>query len=148
MFFIAFILDAAFSLSLCGFLIMHGRMVAQVRCSCVRRRAVEMGARCVWVELTVRNLLVQNRTTIEMYEKMYVTAWPYDKGWRRNIEEVCTQLTTTLHHSLDQEVFATSCSTPHQRGSAPLHRCLALTTDDGGCPHTHKDRRSQCLVQL
>jgi hypothetical protein len=39
-FFIAFVLDAAFSLSLCGFLIMHGRMVAQVRfpvwccCSC------------------------------------------------------------------------------------------------------------------
>jgi len=28
--FVAFVLDAAFSLSLCGFLIMHGRMVAQV----------------------------------------------------------------------------------------------------------------------
>lgn len=57
-FFVAFVLDAAFSLSVCGFLVMHARMVAQ------------------------------NRTTIEMYEKMYVTPWPYDKGWRRNFEEV------------------------------------------------------------
>lgn len=29
-FFVAFVLDAAFSLSVCGFLVMHARMVAQV----------------------------------------------------------------------------------------------------------------------
>lgn len=107
MFFIAFILDAAFSLSLCGFLIMHGRMVAQVRCRVARWCSVLQHLRSLGGSYCC--LLVQNRTTIEMYEKMYVTAWPYDKGWRQNFEEVCAQLTRTLHHSLDQDFFATSC---------------------------------------
>ena len=51
MFFIAFILDAAFSLSLCGFLIMHGRMVAQVHCSLAWWRSVLSHLRGIWVEL-------------------------------------------------------------------------------------------------
>lgn len=32
--------------------------------------------------------LTQNRTTIETFEKVYVSPWPYNKGWRRNLEEV------------------------------------------------------------
>lgn len=56
--FMAFVLDAAFTISLAGFMVMHGRMMSK------------------------------NKTTIETYEKASVSPWPYDKGSRRNFEEV------------------------------------------------------------
>lgn len=94
-FFIAFVLDAAFSLSLCGFLIMHGRMVAQVChvliCAAVHHLCMHQRAKQSTLsrDSSVSKLLaVQNRTTIEMYEKVYVEPWPYHRGWRRNFEEV------------------------------------------------------------
>ncbi|EIE22918.1 zf-DHHC-domain-containing protein [Coccomyxa subellipsoidea C-169] len=55
---IAFVVDLAFSLSLGGLLAMHARMV--------------------WL----------NYTTIEMFEKQRAAQWPYDRGARRNFEEV------------------------------------------------------------
>lgn len=58
MYFIAVVIDSAFAVSLAGFLIMHA------------------------------NMLAANCTTIEMYEKERMHPWPYDKGWRRNLEEV------------------------------------------------------------
>merc|ERR1712144_96188 len=56
--FMAFIVDLAFSLSLFGFIIMHLKLIAA------------------------------NCTTIEMFEKERIKPWPYDKGMRRNFEEV------------------------------------------------------------
>ncbi|KAF8068356.1 PAT13 [Scenedesmus sp. PABB004] len=56
--FIGVIVNAAFAVSLCGFLVMHANMVAA------------------------------NCTTIEMYEKERPHPWPYNKGGRRNFEEV------------------------------------------------------------
>ncbi|KAK9917860.1 hypothetical protein WJX75_009021 [Coccomyxa subellipsoidea] len=55
---IAFVVDLAFCLSLGGLLAMHARMV--------------------WL----------NYTTIEMFEKQRAAQWPYDRGARRNFEEV------------------------------------------------------------
>ena len=55
---VAFVVDVAFCLSLGGLLIMHARMV--------------------WL----------NCTTIEMFEKQRARDWPFDKGPRRNYEEV------------------------------------------------------------
>ena len=51
-------MDIAFALSLGGLLGMHSRMV--------------------WL----------NVTTIEMFEKQRVTQWPFDRGPRRNFQEV------------------------------------------------------------
>ncbi|GFR52525.1 hypothetical protein Agub_g15098 [Astrephomene gubernaculifera] len=56
--FVVSIFCFAFSISLAGFLIMHGQ------------------------------LLAANCTTIEMYEKDRLHPWPYNKGFRRNFEEV------------------------------------------------------------
>ena len=56
--FVAFVIDAAFCLSLAGFLIMHARLVAA------------------------------NCTTIEMYEKRRTPDWPYNRGARRNFQDV------------------------------------------------------------
>ncbi|KAK9842045.1 hypothetical protein WJX81_005841 [Elliptochloris bilobata] len=56
--FVAFVIDAAFCLSLAGFLIMHARLVAA------------------------------NCTTIEMYEKRRTPDWPYNRGLRRNVQDV------------------------------------------------------------
>lgn len=56
--FVAFVIDAAFCLSLAGFLIMHARLVAA------------------------------NCTTIEMYEKRRTPDWPYNRGMRRNFQDV------------------------------------------------------------
>eukprot|EP01023_Acetabularia_acetabulum_P025472 TRINITY_DN24388_c0_g2_i1.p1 TRINITY_DN24388_c0_g2~~TRINITY_DN24388_c0_g2_i1.p1 ORF type:complete len:348 (-),score=6.49 TRINITY_DN24388_c0_g2_i1:327-1229(-) len=53
----AWVLDLAFSLSLAGFLIMHYQ------------------------------LLSQNRSTIEAYEKSN-SSWPFDKGYKKNFEEI------------------------------------------------------------
>lgn len=53
-----FILDVAFAISILGFLVMHV------------------------------GLVVKNITTIEMYEKIRTTPWRYDKGKRKNFEEV------------------------------------------------------------
>jgi palmitoyltransferase len=55
---VAFVVDVAFCLSLAGLLGMHARMV--------------------WL----------NCTTIEMFEKTRTPSWPYDRGARRNFEEV------------------------------------------------------------
>ena len=33
-------------------------------------------------------LIISNCTTIEMFEKERMKPWPYDRGWRRNLEEV------------------------------------------------------------
>lgn len=55
---LAFIVDIAFTLSLGGLLGMHARML--------------------WL----------NVTTIEMFEKQRVTQWPFDRGPRRNFQEV------------------------------------------------------------
>lgn len=55
---VAFVVDVAFCLSVGGVLGMHARMVA-VNC-----------------------------TTIEMFEKRRAADWPYDRGARRNLEEV------------------------------------------------------------
>eukprot|EP00884_Botryococcus_braunii_P016326 jgi/Botrbrau1/3377/Bobra.0337s0018.1 len=56
--FVAFVIDAAFTLSLLGFLVMHG------------------------------NLVLRNCTTVEMYEKERTAIWPYDHGFRGNFLEV------------------------------------------------------------
>jgi len=56
--FMAFVVDLAFSLSLFGFIIMHLKLIAA------------------------------NCTTIEMFEKERIKPWPYDKGLRKNFEEV------------------------------------------------------------
>eukprot|EP00879_Flechtneria_rotunda_P021321 GHRR01022471.1.p1 GENE.GHRR01022471.1~~GHRR01022471.1.p1 ORF type:complete len:240 (+),score=51.03 GHRR01022471.1:886-1605(+) len=56
--FIAVVINSAFAVSLGGFLIMH------------------------------INMLAANCTTIEMYEKERIHPWPYNKGFRRNFEEV------------------------------------------------------------
>ena len=56
--FVAFVVDAAFCLSLAGFLVMHLRLVAA------------------------------NCTTIEMYEKRRAPDWPYNRGVRRNFQDV------------------------------------------------------------
>ena len=55
---VAFVVDVAFCLSVGGVLGMHARMVAL------------------------------NCTTIEMFEKRRAADWPYDRGARRNLEEV------------------------------------------------------------
>jgi palmitoyltransferase len=52
------VLSAAFTFALLGFLVMHYQLVAA------------------------------NCTTIEMYEKERMKPWPYDKGTRRNFEDV------------------------------------------------------------
>lgn len=60
-------------------------------CNCLMRRAFDSRVSSCLIRPTAATLHtcpVQNRTTIEMYEKMYVTPWPYDKGWRRNFQEV------------------------------------------------------------
>ena len=56
--FVAMVLDAAFALSVLGFLVMHARMVAV------------------------------NATTIEMYEKRRDPHWRYDRGLGHNLKEV------------------------------------------------------------
>lgn len=56
--FIAVVINSAFAVSLAGFLIMHS------------------------------NMLAANCTTIEMYEKERIHPWPYNKGLRRNFEDV------------------------------------------------------------
>ena len=56
--FIAVIINFAFSLAITGFLLMHLQLIAA------------------------------NCTTIEMYEKDRPHPWPYNKGWRRNAEEI------------------------------------------------------------
>ncbi|KAG2432570.1 hypothetical protein HXX76_008914 [Chlamydomonas incerta] len=56
--FVVSLTSFAFALSLAGFLAMHGQL---------------LGANC---------------TTIEMYEKDRLHPWPYNKGFRRNFEEV------------------------------------------------------------
>ncbi|GLC36180.1 hypothetical protein PLESTB_001371500 [Pleodorina starrii] len=56
--FVVSIFCFAFALSLAGFLAMHGQLIAA------------------------------NCTTIEMYEKDRLHPWPYNKGFRRNFEEV------------------------------------------------------------
>eukprot|EP00878_Enallax_costatus_P027740 GHUV01029889.1.p2 GENE.GHUV01029889.1~~GHUV01029889.1.p2 ORF type:complete len:127 (+),score=21.09 GHUV01029889.1:764-1144(+) len=56
--FIAVVVNSAFAVSLAGFLIMHTNMISA------------------------------NCTTIEMYEKERIHPWPYNKGLRRNFEEV------------------------------------------------------------
>jgi hypothetical protein len=56
--FISVVIDSAFAVSLAGFLVMHA------------------------------NMLAANCTTIEMYEKERIHPWPYNKGLRRNFEEV------------------------------------------------------------
>lgn len=58
MVFVVAIMDGAFAVALAGFLIMHFQLVS---------------AGC---------------TTIEMYEKDRIHPWPYNKGLRRNFEEV------------------------------------------------------------
>ena len=55
---VAFVVDVAFCLSVGGVLGMHARMA------------------------------VVNCTTIEMFEKRRAADWPYDRGARRNLEEV------------------------------------------------------------
>ena len=55
---LTFIVDIAFALSLGGLLGMHARMV--------------------WL----------NVTTIEMFEKQRVTQWPFDRGPKRNFQQV------------------------------------------------------------
>ena len=52
------VLNLAFALSLCGFLVMH------------------------------INLLYRNTTTIEAYEKKASAKWKYDVGGRKNFEQV------------------------------------------------------------
>lgn len=56
--FISAVICGAFTACLLGFLIMHSQLI---------------NANC---------------TTIEMYEKERMHPWPYNKGWRRNWEEV------------------------------------------------------------
>lgn len=56
--FIAVVMNSAFAVSLAGFLIMHA------------------------------NMLAANCTTIEMYEKERIHPWPYNKGLKRNFEDV------------------------------------------------------------
>ncbi|CAD7705458.1 unnamed protein product [Ostreobium quekettii] len=56
--FLSFVIDAAFVVSLLGFLGMHLK------------------------------LLSVNCTSIEMYEKQRIHPWPYNKGWRSNFDEV------------------------------------------------------------
>lgn len=51
-------MNSAFAVSLAGFLIMHA------------------------------NMLAANCTTIEMYEKERIHPWPYNKGLKRNFEDV------------------------------------------------------------
>ncbi|MEW5304762.1 MAG: hypothetical protein WDW38_009678 [Sanguina aurantia] len=55
---IAFIMDMALAAAILGFLVMHGQLIAS------------------------------NCTTIEMYEKDRLHPWPYNKGARKNFEEV------------------------------------------------------------
>lgn len=56
--FVSFVVDVAFVLSLAGFLAIHVR------------------------------LLTRNMTTIEHFEKDIPDVWPFDRGWRRNLQEV------------------------------------------------------------
>lgn len=56
--FVTEIMSGAFALSLGGFLLMHGQLMSA------------------------------NATTIEMYEKDRLHPWPYNKGFRRNFEEI------------------------------------------------------------
>lgn len=70
--FIAVVINSAFAVSLAGFLIMHA------------------------------NMLSANCTTIEMYEKERIHPWPYNKGMRRNVEDVfgkrCAHVAPDGHH--------------------------------------------------
>lgn len=56
--FLSFVVDVAFVLSLTGFLLIHLR------------------------------LLTRNMTTIEHFEKVIPEQWPFDRGARRNLQEV------------------------------------------------------------
>mmetsp|Transcript_27492 Transcript_27492/g.69960 ORF Transcript_27492/g.69960 Transcript_27492/m.69960 type:complete len:318 (-) Transcript_27492:521-1474(-) len=56
--FVSVVTNAAFAVSVACFLVMHAQ------------------------------LLAANCTTIEMYEKDRIHPWPYNRGWRRNLEEV------------------------------------------------------------
>ncbi|KAG2487862.1 hypothetical protein HYH03_013578 [Edaphochlamys debaryana] len=102
--FIADILSFAFSLSLGGFAAMHGQ------------------------------LLAANCTTIEMYEKDRLHPWPYNKGFRRNFEEVFGRnklrwflplYTKAERQGLLDSVLA-SGSTPSSHGSSGLGLGLGL----------------------
>lgn len=56
--FLSFVIDVAFVIGLLGFLGMHLK------------------------------LLSENCTSIELHEKQEIQPWPYDKGWKANVEEV------------------------------------------------------------
>jgi hypothetical protein len=56
--FVTFVLNVAFAASLLGFIIMHA------------------------------NLNLSNMTTIEMYEKKKTLPWRYNKGFRKNFQDV------------------------------------------------------------
>lgn len=62
--FMAFVVDVAFVLSLMGFLLIHLR------------------------------LLTRNMTTIEHFEKAIPEQWPFDRGPRRNLQEVFGRVPT------------------------------------------------------
>lgn len=91
--FIVSITSGAFALSLAGFLAMHGQLIAA------------------------------NCTTIEMYEKDRLHPWPYNKGFRRNFEEVFgrnkLRWFLPLHSKEDKRAMLDSCLAP--RGVALGH---------------------------
>lgn len=100
---------------------------------------------------------MQNRTTIEMYEKMYVTPWPYDKGWRRNFEEVfvcsvnsaATILPMCIMGVTAVILSARHCTAQHATDCFMLMlcRCLVATGGGGGFPHTRSGRRRRCWLR-
>lgn len=100
--FIVAVTNLAFAASLAGFLIMHFQ------------------------------LLAANCTTIEMYEKDRIHPWPYNKGLRRNLEEVFGRKKLgwflPLHSKEEKRVMLESClstrllptSFGHSSGSLPV----------------------------
>ena len=97
--FLAFILDVAFTLSLCVLSSLlppaHGNMLSvhpYLPAVCEHMHPMLDAYPMVMRRLGFLGLhgrmVAKNCTTIEMFEKSRIIPWPYDHGWRRNFQEV------------------------------------------------------------
>jgi len=101
--FLAFILDVAFTLSLCVFLPAAAGLLMATCCLCIP--TCRLLANTCTHDVTALDghlmimrrlgflglhgrMVAKNCTTIEMFEKSRISPWPYDHGWRRNFQEV------------------------------------------------------------
>ncbi|KAG2454135.1 hypothetical protein HYH02_001171 [Chlamydomonas schloesseri] len=109
--FVVSLTSFAFSLSLAGFLAMHGQLVAA------------------------------NCTTIEMYEKDRLHPWPYNKGFRRNFEEIFGRnkwrWLLPYHTKEEKRLLLDSCLGKALGGPALLGMGMGLPPGSSGGSMSH-----------